>query len=163
MSVAGGDVDGDGKADIICTPFSGGGPRVQVYSGANGTLLRDQTLFATTSTSGYSVAADDLNGDGKADFILAGMSGAQQVVVSDGATGALLGSFLPFAPTFTGGARVATVDDIDGDGIRDIIVASGPNGQSQVKRYSGRNLAAIDGFFAYAAANAARNKGLFIG
>ena len=163
VSVAGGDVDGDGKADIICTPFSGGGPRVQVYSGANGTLLRDQTLFATTSTSGYSVAADDLNGDGKADFILAGMSGAQQVVVSDGATGALLGSFLPFAPTFTGGARVATVDDIDGDGIRDIIVASGPNGQSQVKRYSGRNLAAIDGFFAYAAANAARNKGLFIG
>lgn len=163
VSVAGGDVNGDGKADIICTPYSGGGPRVQVYSGANGALLRDQVLFATTSTSGYSVIAEDLNRDGKAEIVLAGMAGAQQVVVSDGATGALAGSFLPFSPGFTGGTRLATVDDIDGDGIRDIIAASGPNGQSQVRRFSGRTLTAIDGFFAYAAANAARNKGLFAG
>lgn len=163
VSVAGGDVDGDGKADIICTPFSGGGPRVQVYSGATGALLRDQNLFATASTTGYSVAAEDLNRDGKAEIILGGMSGAQQVVVSDGATGALLGSFLPFASNSTGGVRLATVDDIDGDGIRDIIVATGPNGQSQVKRYSGRDLTAIDSLFAYAATNAARNKGLFVG
>jgi hypothetical protein len=158
VSVAGADIDGDGKAEIICAPFSAGGPRVQIYNAA-GTLLRDQTLFATTSATGYSVTATDLNGDGRAEILLGAMSGAQQVVVSDGATGALIGSI----PAFTTGSRLATVDDIDGDGIRDIVVASGVNGQSQVKRYSGRTLQQIDSFFAYAASNAARNKGLFIG
>lgn len=158
VSVAGADVDRDGRAEIICAPFSAGGPRVQVYNAA-GTLLRDQTLFATTSTTGYSVTATDLNGDGKAEILLGAMSGAQQVVVTDGATGALIGSIA----AFTTGSRLATVDDIDGDGIRDILVASGVNGQSQVKRYSGRTLQQIDSFFAYASTNAARNKGLFIG
>ena len=74
------------------------------------------------------------------------------VIENRGGAGGIVGADIAAAITQAGHA---TVDFV--------IVASGPNGQSQVKRYSGRNLAAIDGFFAYAAANAARNKGLFIG
>jgi hypothetical protein len=162
VSVASADVNGDGKHDIVCAPMAGAGPNVVVYSGATGTLLNSINAIATGNKSGFSVTADDLTGDGKAEIILAAMSGAQQVIVLDGATLQPRNSFLPFGTTFTGGSRVTTVEDIDGDGIRDIVVASGPNGNSLVRRFSGQDTRAIDSFFAYAATNAARNKGLFI-
>ncbi|NBU75448.1 MAG: hypothetical protein EBS30_09535, partial [Planctomycetes bacterium] len=162
VSVASADVNGDGQSDIICAPMAGAGPNVVVYSGATGTLLNSINAFATGNISGFSVTADDLTGDGKAEIILAAMSGAQQVIVLDGATLQPRNSFLPFGTTFTGGSRVTTVEDIDGDGIRDIVVASGPGGNSLVRRFSGQDTHAIDSFFAYAATNAARNKGLFI-
>ena len=162
VSVASADVNGDGKHDIVCAPMAGAGPNVVIYSGATGTLLNSINAIATGNKSGFSVTADDLTGDGKAEIILAAMSGAQQVIVLDGATLQPRNSFLPFGTTFTGGSRVTTVEDIDGDGIRDIVVASGPNGNSLVRRFSGQDTRAIDSFFAYAATNAARNKGLFI-
>src|SRR5262249_35824206 len=39
--VASGDVNGDGFDDIIVTPDAGGGPEVRVFSGKDGSLLRD--------------------------------------------------------------------------------------------------------------------------
>jgi hypothetical protein len=53
--------------------------------------------------------------------------GTPQVVVYNAATGALVAQFFAFVPSFTGGVRVA-VDDINGDGVSDIIVAAGPGG-----------------------------------
>src|SRR5204863_754421 len=37
--VTAGDVNGDGKADIVITPDEGGGPRVSIYSGADRSVL----------------------------------------------------------------------------------------------------------------------------
>jgi hypothetical protein len=72
--VAAGDLDGDGKAEIIVgSNFSPGltqDSRVRIYNGANNALLRDFVPFAG-NRMGVRVAADDLDGDGKADIIMA--------------------------------------------------------------------------------------------
>src|SRR5439155_20991422 len=106
--VAAGDVNGDGFADIITGAGPGGGPHVRVFSGKDGTLLREFFAYGANFTGGVTVAAGDVNGDGKADIITgAGPGGGPHVKVFSGADGSVLSSFYAFAPTFTGGVFVA--------------------------------------------------------
>jgi hypothetical protein len=62
----------------------------------------------------------------------AGPGGGPHVKVFDGRTGALLGSFFAYDPTFTGGVNVA-VGDVTGDGKPDIVTAPGAGGAPQVR------------------------------
>src|SRR6266487_4805471 len=75
--------------------------------------------------------------------------GPPQVKVFDAATQQLRTSFLAFAPTFTGGVRVAT-GDVNGDGTPDIIAAAGAGAGPQVKVFDGKTLAVLSSFFAFA-------------
>jgi hypothetical protein len=65
--------------------------------------------------------------------------GGPQVVVYNSATNAVVSVFFAFTPTFTGGVRVA-VDDINGDGVPDIICAAGPGGGPEVEVIDGTKL-----------------------
>ena len=89
------DVNGDGKADFIIGAPSAdpsgnsNAGSAYVYSGADGTLLYQKDGAAASDLFGTSVAsAGDVNGDGKADFIIgapsadpSGMSGAGSAYV----------------------------------------------------------------------------------
>jgi len=97
--------------------------------------------------------AFDFNGDGKADIVTAaGPGGGPQVRVLSGANGQELLSFFAYAPTFTGGVRVA-VCDLNGDGVPDIVTAPGPGGGPHIRAFNGATGAqlpgAIGSFFAY--------------
>src|SRR5262245_20590671 len=108
VSVAAGDTDGDGKAEIFTAAGAGGGPHVKVFDAA--TLAEKQSFFAYAAdfTGGVSVACGDVNGDGRADVITgAGAGGGPHVKEFSGASGAELRSFYAFAPTFAGGVFVA--------------------------------------------------------
>jgi hypothetical protein len=148
--VAAADVNGDGHADIIVAPDTGGGPEVKVISGKNQALLYDFLAFPGTFAGGVRVAGGDVNHDGKADIIAGKGPGSDAAVeVFSGATSALLAQWNAFAG-FGGGVYVSA-GDVNGDGFADIVVGAGAGGGPDVRVYSGANPAiTLRDFFAYA-------------
>lgn len=141
--VASGDVNNDGKDDIITGADAGGVPHVKVFSGTDGSELGSFFAFAPSFTGGVRVAAGDVNGDGFADIITgAGAGGSPTVTVFDGGsdlgTPSILHTFDAFAPTFTGGVFVAS-GDVNNDGKNDIITGAGSGGAPHVRVFDGQN------------------------
>ncbi len=156
VSVASGDFNGDSRAELIVGAGPGGGPQVIVIDGsrlgqvqANGqiadsALLTSFFALVPSFTGGVFVAVGDVNGGNVRDVIVgAGSGGGPQVIVVDGtqmgqvqadgqiASGAVLTSFFAFTPSFTGGVRVSA-DDLNLDGLNDLILSAGPGGGPQV-------------------------------
>jgi membrane-associated phospholipid phosphatase len=141
VRVAVGDVTGDGQDDVIAATGPGSLPVVKVFDGATGDLVKRfspdapgpgraagfrSLSFHSVRPSfreqlgGVTVAADDVNGDGKAEVIV-GFAGAPGLIgVFNGTTGRQRGGFLV---TGTQGVRVAA-GDLDGDGKAEIIAGS---------------------------------------
>ena len=149
VRVATGDVNGDGRVDIITGSGSGGGPHVKVFNGKNLALMQSFFAFDAQFQGGVYVAAGDVNGDGKADIIVgAGQGGGPQVKVFSGLDQSLLFSFFAYAPTFTGGVTVAAAD-LNGDGKADIVTGAASAGPPHVKVFSGADLTELSSFFAF--------------
>lgn len=105
--VAAGDVDNDGRADVITGAGSGGGPHVEVFSGLDGKLLKSFFAYGSGFQGGVRVASQDLNGDGSADLITgAGAGGSSHTRYLDGQTLAPILNFLSL-PTSGSGVHVA--------------------------------------------------------
>ena len=147
--VAAGDLDGDGRADIITGAGAGAGPHVKVFSGRTGAELRSFFAYPPQFTGGVRVAAGDVNGDGFADIITgAGAGAGPHVKVFDGRSGIDIRSFFAYAPQFTGGVFVAA-GDLDGDGLAEIITGAGAGAAPHVKAFNGKPGAELHSFFAY--------------
>jgi hypothetical protein len=143
--VATGDVDGDGVPDIIAGAGAGGGPRVTVFSGTDGTELESFFAFEETFNRGVNVAAADFTGDGKADIIVGAEAGGGPRVrvidpTIDHEIGGPLGSFFAFDDLTHDGVTVAAhayAGDVDADGTPDLVVGTQTGPASRVKVYSG--------------------------
>jgi len=123
-AVAGGkDVNGDGTPDfMVGDPFgdlscTGGAGFAFVYSGANGGLLHQVSGSAPGMSLGYWMAtADDLNGDGKDDFLLGSPGYGYAFAYSGSDASLLLQIKVPFQPPASGiGNSLATAVDLNGD------------------------------------------------
>lgn len=146
--VAAGDVNGDGKADIITGAGAGGGPHVQAFSGEDLSILASFFAYDPGFAGGVQVAVGDVNGDTVGDIITgAGAGGGPHVRAFDVATGAELASFFAYDSGFTGGVFVAS-GDTDGDGTDEIITGAGAGGGPNVKVFQASGVA-LQSFFAY--------------
>jgi large repetitive protein len=149
VSVAAGDVTGDGRADIITGAGPGATPWVRVWDGA--TFLEIASFFAydPAFAGGVNVTSADVDGDGRADIITgAGPGGGPHVRVWSGVDSHEITGFFAYDPAFPGGVNVAAAD-IDGDGHADIITGAGPGGGPHVRVWSGADTHELTGFFAY--------------
>jgi autotransporter-associated beta strand protein len=163
--VAGGDLDGDGLAEVIVSADFGGGPRVVVFRGsavASGQFVDGQTgdgvlvsFFGIPDPSfrgGARVAVGDVNGDGTPDIVVAaGEGGGPRVVVWDGkllaggmVPAAPLADFFAFDETLRTGAYVS-VGDVTGDGLADLLIGAGPGGGPRVRLVDALSLLGLGG------------------
>jgi len=175
-----GDLNADGKGDLLVAAGFGGGPRVAAFNGSllsstgGPKLFDDFFAFEQALRNGIFVAAGDVNGDGFADIVAGGgPGGGPRVYVLNGKSLVQNGTTVldPIANFFAGdvtnrgGIRVA-VKHLDGDATADILTGSGTGAGSRVTAYLGKNTSLAAGtpptvldFDAFAGSKA----GVFVG
>ena len=120
VSIAVGDINGDGEKEIITGAGPTGGPHVRIYNAQGEWTEQEFFAYSTSFRGGISVAAGDINGDGIDEIITgAGPGGGPQVRVFN-QTGAPVLQFYAYDQNFRGGVKVAT-GDVNGDGKDEII------------------------------------------
>jgi hypothetical protein len=160
--VAAGDVDGDGKADIITAPDTGGGPVVRIFSGANGSMLRQFNAYDAAFRGGVHVAAGDINGDGKSDVITgAGIGGGPHVRAFSGVDNSSLLSFFAYDSAFRGGVYVAAGDML-GNGLAQIVTGAGAGGGPHIEVFNGSGVR-VQSFVATLPPNNVVTNGIHVG
>ena len=137
--VAAGDVNGDGRADLIVGGGSGSG-QVRVLSGTDLSPLADGFPFTPIYAGGVTVAAGDFNADGRADIIAGTAIGGAVRILSGVGAAELAGGF-PYGPLFLGGVNVAA-GDINGDGHLDVVTAPRTIG-GQVLAFSSADISVL--------------------
>lgn len=146
VTVAAGDVNGDGIEEII-TGTATGAPHVRIFS-KNGTLRGQFFAYATTFRNGVTVAAGDVDGDGFEE-IVTGTRGrsAPHVRVFD-RLGRVENQFFAYPPHYRLGI-IVSVGDVNGDRTAEIITTPFQNGGPHVRVLT-RTGALLHQFFAYA-------------
>jgi hypothetical protein len=156
FSVAGaGDVDGDGRADVLAGANTGSYARV--WSGASGAVLHTFVGDTDDDEFGAAVAGlGDLDGDERADVAVgapaadgvggAGSADAGRVRVFSGATGAVLRELVGEIAGEGLGRALADAGRVDGDLLHELV--AGTSGGSYLARvYAGLDGAVLHTFF----------------
>lgn len=127
-----GDFNNDNQEDIYIGDYNAasGDGRVYLYSGEDGSLIREIDAFEAGEGIGGGRGMPDVNGDGYDDLIIAGYtsnagaSGGGKVYIVSGADNAILNTITGAVPGDLLGVDALELGDVNNDGNRDYMVTA---------------------------------------
>jgi len=133
-SVAVADVNGDGKPDLLvsnqCVDNNCANGSVGVLLGNGDGTFQSAASYGSGGEFAYSVAAADVNGDGKPDLLVANQCATSNCTNPNGTVGVLMGNgdgtFQPAVMYASGGVNTnsVAVADVNGDGKPDLVISN---------------------------------------
>ena len=146
--VAVGDLNRNGRAEIVTGADAGGGPHVRVFDVTGRKILRSFFAYDESFLGGVRVAVGDVTGDRSLNIITAPGKGSGPLVRAfDFRTLRLVGEFNAYDPKMNGGVWVTTAD-FNRDG-RSEIITGADQGGPHVRMFRGIRGDAVGQFFAY--------------
>ncbi|MCD4705988.1 hypothetical protein K8R61_02810, partial [bacterium] len=109
LSVATGDIDGDGISEIRTGAGKGGGPHVRAFN-ANGVVKYQFFAYDNEDRYGINIAAGDIDNDGKYEIIASPKNGGGNLVKIFSKRGVLIKSLNIFSNDFDEGVNVAIMN-----------------------------------------------------
>ena len=146
LSLAMGDVNGDGFDDIVVGAGKDNQSFVKIFN-YNIKLISQFIAYDPGYMKGINVAAGDINGDGKDEIITGTKEGATPHVRIFNDEGRVQLQFFAYNQKFFGGVNVVA-GDVNGDGKDEIITGAGPGGGPHVRIFDDK-AKVLGQFFAY--------------
>jgi FG-GAP repeat len=146
-----GDLDGDGKPDVVIgAPYADLGTGAVSFAASTGARLRELPGELPESHFGEIVVGlDDVDGDGVPEVAIGAPGSPSKaatrgdVVIVSGKTGAILHRLAQAQPGELYGRQLALLDDLDGDGVRELAIGApwaAPEGRARAGRVEVRSL-----------------------
>ena len=124
--IAAGDVNGDGKADVVVS-ISSGCPtgQIAVLTGKGNGKFNTPVYYSTgTTAQAYEVFLQDMSGDGKPDIIVSNADGTISVLLNNGKGKFGTAKLITSVATYSPHRNPLAFGDFNGDGKLDIAVAT---------------------------------------
>jgi len=134
--VSAGDLNGDGRDEIVVGAGAGGNPHVRVFDGYGHYIGLDYFPYPFEFKGGVDVGVADYDNDKRDEIAMSpATSGEARIKIYDGDNShRILSDFVAFNNGYKDGARVAGAD-IDGDGSAEIITGPSSNSVPEVKTF----------------------------
>lgn len=123
-SVATGDLDGDGKSDIVYTSDLGGNITTLRNTSTSGIISFAPAEITPTGANAFGVTLADVDGDGKKDVLVANSGSNTVSVLRNTSTVGSISFSAATTLTTNSGPRGITVGDLDNDGRPEVIATT---------------------------------------
>lgn len=134
VNVTVGDINNDGREEIIVAPASRGGPHVRIFNGS-GSLVGQFFAYDDKYRGGLSLATADLDQDKQKEIIVGLGAKALPLVKIYDSRGSLKNQFFAFDLDYQAGLVIAA-GDVDNDRFDEIIVGALNNYRPLIKIFS---------------------------